>query len=80
MRQSYAPIKNNVIKAAEKMPASDYSFRTVPEVRTYGEMIAHIADARWMWYDAHDGDAAHSTGVNRFKRFCFRLAAGLIIE
>jgi len=45
-RQTYALIKDSVLKAAEKMPSSDYSFRTVSQVRTFGEMIAHIADAQ----------------------------------
>ena len=45
VRQGYASIKDNVLKAADKMPASDYSFRTVQQVRTYGEMVAHVADA-----------------------------------
>jgi uncharacterized damage-inducible protein DinB len=45
-RQTYALIKGSVIKAAEKMPAEDYSFRTVTQVRTFAEMIVHIADAQ----------------------------------
>ena len=24
------------------MPAEDYAFRTTPQVRTFGEMIAHV--------------------------------------
>lgn len=44
-RQHYAFIKPSVLRAAEKMPEEFYSFRTVPQVRTYAEMIAHIADA-----------------------------------
>ena len=44
-RQTYAMIKDSLLKAADKMPADAYSFRTVPQVRTFGEMIAHVADA-----------------------------------
>src|SRR5579872_2367200 len=47
-RQQYALVKGSLLKAAEKMPAENYSFRTVPEVRTFGEMIAHVADAGLM--------------------------------
>ena len=46
-RQTYALIKSSVLKAAEKMPAEDYSFRTVTEVRTFAQMIAHIVDAQF---------------------------------
>lgn len=47
-RTSYSGIKNNILKAADKMPEADYSFRTVPQVRTYGEIIGHIADIQLM--------------------------------
>ena len=45
-RQHYAFIKPSLLKAAEKMPEEYYSFRTVAEVRTFGEMIAHVADGQ----------------------------------
>ncbi len=32
---AYTSIKNTLLKAAEKMPEENYSFRTVPAVRTY---------------------------------------------
>lgn len=47
-RQTYALIKDSLLKAADKMPAENYSFRTVSEVRTFGEMIAHVADAQFL--------------------------------
>ena len=45
-RQTYTLIKSSLMKAAEKMPEENYSFRSVPEVRTFGEMIAHVADGQ----------------------------------
>ena len=45
-RQTYAMIKDSLLKAADKMPEDYYSFRTTPPVRTFGEMIAHVADAQ----------------------------------
>ena len=47
-KQSYIGIKTTLTKAAEKMPEENYSFKTVPAVRTYGEMIGHIADIQVM--------------------------------
>jgi hypothetical protein len=47
-RQTYALVKGSLLKAADKMPAEDYSFRTTPQVRTFGEMIAHVADAQFL--------------------------------
>jgi hypothetical protein len=45
-KQSYTGIKNTLLKAADKMPEENYSFRTTPAVRTYGEIIGHIADTQ----------------------------------
>jgi len=45
-RQTYALIKESILRAADRMPAADYSFRSTPKVRTFGEMIAHVADAQ----------------------------------
>ena len=30
------------------MPPEDYAFRTVSQVRTFGEMIGHVADAQFL--------------------------------
>ena len=45
-KEGYTAIKAVLLKSAEKMPEENYSFRTTPEVRTYAEMIAHIADVQ----------------------------------
>ena len=55
-RQSYALVKNNLLKAAEKMPAEDYSFRTVPQVRTFAQMIGHVADAQLLMCQVVKGE------------------------
>ena len=47
-RQTYTMVKNSLLKAADKMPEENYSFRTTPQVRTFGEMIGHVADAGLM--------------------------------
>jgi DinB superfamily len=45
-RQTYTLIKEIMLKAADRMPAEAYSFRTTPQVRSFAEMIAHVADAQ----------------------------------
>ena len=41
----YSMIKTNIIRAAEKMPEANYSFKPTPEVRSFGQLIGHVADA-----------------------------------
>jgi hypothetical protein len=43
-RATYNGLKNNFIKAAEKMPEDAYSFKPTPEVQSFGERVAHIAN------------------------------------
>jgi uncharacterized damage-inducible protein DinB len=45
-RQAYTGIKNNLQKMAEKMPEENYSFKATPEVRTFGALVAHVADSQ----------------------------------
>ena len=40
----YTYMKTNILKAAETMPEEDYSFRATPELRTFGQIVGHIAD------------------------------------
>jgi hypothetical protein len=57
-KMNYTGIKNTLLKAADKMPEADYSFKTVPAVRTYGEMIGHIADIQMMLCGMVKGEQA----------------------
>ena len=46
-RLLYTMIKTNIIKAAEKMPEANYSFKPTPDVRSFGQLIGHLADAQY---------------------------------
>ena len=52
----YTGIKNTLLRAADKMPDENYSFKTVPEVRTYGEMVTHVADIQFMLCGLANGE------------------------
>jgi DinB superfamily len=42
-KTTYESNRNNLIKAAEKMPEDNYSFKPTPEMQSFGERIAHVA-------------------------------------
>jgi uncharacterized damage-inducible protein DinB len=44
VKAQLAQIKNPVIRTAEKVPEDLYAFKPTPEVRSLGQLIAHIAD------------------------------------
>jgi hypothetical protein len=45
-QRSYAALKTNILKAADKMPAEDYPFRPTPEVRTFARVLNHVTEAQ----------------------------------
>jgi hypothetical protein len=46
MKAGYEGTKNKLVRMAEKMPEEHYSFKATPEVRTFGELVAHVADSQ----------------------------------
>jgi len=46
LKGAYTAIKTNLTKAAERMPDAEYAFKPTPDIRTFGALIAHIADAQ----------------------------------
>ena len=44
-KTAYDIVKGFITKAAEKVPEDRYSFKPSPDVRTFGQLIGHIADA-----------------------------------
>ena len=47
VRSAWAAISGNLIAAAAKVPESDYSFRPTAEVRSFGQLVGHVADAQF---------------------------------
>jgi hypothetical protein len=47
LQRNYAQMKNNITSSAEKMPEADYFFKPTPDIRGYGQLWAHVADAQF---------------------------------
>jgi uncharacterized damage-inducible protein DinB len=46
---AYGHVKTILIRSAEKMPEADYTFKPTAAVRSYGQIIGHIADTQYMF-------------------------------
>lgn len=46
-RADYRSVRNYMLRSAEKMPDADYTFRPSPEVRSFAQQIAHVADDQY---------------------------------
>jgi uncharacterized damage-inducible protein DinB len=42
----YGAMKRNLTAMADKMPEEHFAFKPTPEIRTFGESVAHVADAQ----------------------------------
>ena len=52
VRKGFEEVNDWVMKAAEMVPADKYSYRPVDTVRTFGELVAHVADS-YNYFCAH---------------------------
>jgi uncharacterized damage-inducible protein DinB len=60
-------IKDNLVKAAEKMPDENYSFKPTSEVRSFGQIVGHVADAQYMFCSNVLGDGMKPAGIEKSK-------------
>jgi uncharacterized damage-inducible protein DinB len=63
----YEGITNNIIRAAEKMPEANYSFKPTPEVRSFGQLVGHLADYQYIFCSGAAGEKPPVTGIEDSK-------------
>jgi len=56
IRTTWDGAKRNLTRSAELMPEKDYSFRPVETVRTFGQILAHVAGANYVFCSAAKGE------------------------
>lgn len=48
--------KRNITESADQMPEANYSFKPVDSVRTFGQILAHVAGASYVFCAAAKGE------------------------
>jgi uncharacterized damage-inducible protein DinB len=66
-----------IIRSAEKMPEDQFGFKPTPEVRSFGQLIGHLADAGNMFCSAVAGKPNPDPGVEKAKTTKADLTAAL---
>ena len=56
VKKAWAGAKQNIAESAAQMPEADYSFKPVDSVRTFGEILAHVAGANYVFCAATVGE------------------------
>ena len=66
-KNTYEAVKNNIIRAAEKMPEENYSFKPTPEVRSFGALVGHVADAQYLFCSIALGEKNPQPNIEKTK-------------
>ena len=56
VRTAWESGKRNLTRSADLMPEADYGFRPVATVRTFGQILAHVAGANYVFCAAAKGE------------------------
>ena len=55
-RRAFGQMKDWITRSAEKMPDEHYSFKPTEAVRSYGQIIGHVADVQYMFCSTVRGE------------------------
>jgi uncharacterized damage-inducible protein DinB len=66
-KRVYGFQKNILLRSAEKMPEENYSFRPADSVRSYGQIIGHIADGQYLFCSAALGEKNPEPKIEKTK-------------
>ena len=56
-KQAYTSVKNNIMKSADKVPDAVYAFKPTPDLRSFAEVLAHVAESQMRTCSAVLGEA-----------------------
>ena len=77
MKQLFEGVARNVAESAEKTGEDIYPFKPTPEVRSFGEMIGHVADAMFSYCSRSVEKANPMPDVEKTKKTKAELVAAL---
>ena len=73
----YGYVSNTVIGAAQKMPEENYSFKPVPEVRSFGQLVGHVAEENYFFCSLVTGATSPGKDIEKTKTSKADLVAAL---
>jgi uncharacterized damage-inducible protein DinB len=73
----YTMLSGVVIAAAEKMPEENYVFKPTPDVRSFGQLVGHLADSQYYFCASAAGDTKPESAAEKSKTGKAELIAAL---
>jgi uncharacterized damage-inducible protein DinB len=77
VRRAYTEVRDNILRSAEKMPAENYDFRPAPRVRTFGQLIGHVAQEQYLFFCGPVKGEQKAADIERTKTTKPELVAAL---
>jgi uncharacterized damage-inducible protein DinB len=74
---AYARVKTILISSAEKMPEENYNFKPTEAIRSYGQLVGHVADAQYMFCSVALGEKNPGLKIEQTKTTKADLVAAL---
>lgn len=56
IRETWTGAKRNLVESAEQMPEAEYGFKPTEQVRTFGQILAHVAGANYVFCSPARGE------------------------
>jgi len=76
-KTAYGAVKNILLRSAEKMPEENYNFKPTDAVRSYGQILGHVADAQYMFCSIELGEKNPDLKIEQTKTSKTDLIAAL---
>jgi uncharacterized damage-inducible protein DinB len=64
---AYGQLRLWVLRSAEKMPQEAYSFRPTDAVRSFGQIVGHVADTQYFFCSAAQGEPNPAPKIEQTK-------------
>jgi uncharacterized damage-inducible protein DinB len=76
-KNAYGAVKNILLRSAEKMSEENYGFKPTDTVRSYGQIVGHLADAQYMFCSIELGEKNPDLKIEQTKTSKADLVAAL---
>lgn len=73
----YTMLSGVLVAAAEKMPEENYSFKPTADVRSFGQIVGHLADSQYYFCAQASGEEQRAGSVEKTKTGKTELIAAL---
>jgi uncharacterized damage-inducible protein DinB len=76
-KKADARVKDIILRSAQKMPEENYGFKPTDAVRSYGQIIGHLADAQYLFCSLALGEKNPAPDIEHTKTSKADLIAAL---